>query len=119
MNLQRPLRMLAVMVLLTLAFVATGFAHRMPSADDLAQQSYVLAGGDLSGLCGDADGDGLPDHIDCPACHLTGNAPPPAAPPALQDAAPRLLATVTAPRESHALRMVRDPARGLRAPPLV
>lgn len=118
MSLLRPLRLLAVMVVLALALVATGFGHRMPSAGDLAQESYILAGGDLAGLCGDADGNGLPDHIDCPACHLTGNALPPDAPPALRDAGLVLLATVTAPRESRAARPVRDPARGLRAPPL-
>lgn len=105
------------MVALTLALVATGFAHRLPSSDQLALQSYVLAGGNLGDLCGDADGDGLPDRSDCPACHIAGAMDLPAPVTTIRDADLVFVAEVVAPRESRAIRAVLDPARGLRAPP--
>lgn len=112
------LRRLALLAVLTVALVATGFAHRMPSTDDASLTAYVLAGGDLAELCGDLDGDGLPDHSDCPACQITGNADLPPASLTLRAADLAFVAQVVAPRESRAVRMVLDPARGLRAPPL-
>jgi hypothetical protein len=98
--------------------VATGFAHRLPSTDDAALAAYALAGGDIADLCGDLDGDGLPDHGDCPACQIAGGADLPPASPTLRNADLAFVAQVVAPRESRAVRAVLDPARGLRAPPL-
>lgn len=112
------MRRLLVLVALTVALAATAFAHRMPNAGDAALEAYVLAGGSLADLCGDADGDGLPDHSDCPVCHLTATAPPAGGGLVLQDAGLILIARIEAPRESRAVRAVLDPARGLRAPPL-
>ena len=68
------LRQLMLLAVLTVALVATGFAHRLPSTDDTALAAYALAGGDIADLCGDLDGDGLPDHGDCPACQIAGSA---------------------------------------------
>ena len=103
---------------LTVALVATGFAHRLPSTDDAALSAYALAGGDIADLCGDLDGDGLPDHGDCPACQIAGGADLPPTALTLRDADLAFVAQVVAPRESRAVRAVLDPARGLRAPPL-
>ena len=112
------MRRLLVLVALTVALAATAFAHRMPNAVDAALEAYVLAGGSLADLCGDADGDGLPDHPDCPVCHLTATAPPTGGGLVVQDAGLILIARIEAPRENRAVRAVLDPARGLRAPPL-
>jgi hypothetical protein len=76
------------------------------------------AGGDIADLCGDLDGDGLPDHGDCPACQIAGSADLPPTTLTLRDADLAFVAQVVAPRESRAVRSVLDPARGLRAPPL-
>jgi hypothetical protein len=106
------------LVTLAVAFAATGFAHRIPTVEDAFLQSYLLAGGDLADLCMDADGDGLPEHADCPACHIVATADLPGANLTLHDADLAFVAKVVAPRESRAVRGVLDPARGMRAPPL-
>jgi hypothetical protein len=112
------LQRLILVAALTVALVATGFAHRLPSTDDTALAAYALAGGDIADLCGDLDGDGLPDHADCPACQIAGGADLPPTTLTLRDADLAFVAQVVAPRESRAVRSVLDPARGLRAPPL-
>ncbi|WP_146286887.1 hypothetical protein [Gemmobacter aquaticus] len=108
------LRQMLLLAVLTVALVATGFAHRAPAMDDVALQAYVRAGGDL---CGDADGDGLPDHGKCPACQIVGSADLPSISTSILDADLIVVATIAAPRESRAVRGVLDPALGMRAPP--
>ena len=44
------LRRLMLLAVLTVALVATGFAHRLPSTDDAALAAYALAGGDIADL---------------------------------------------------------------------
>ncbi|MEZ5796772.1 MAG: hypothetical protein R3D63_04335 [Paracoccaceae bacterium] len=109
---------LFILVAVTVALVATGFGHRMPTENDAALQAYVLAGGDLGDLCADTEGDGLPDHGDCPVCHIVATVDLPASNLTLHDADLAFVAEVVAPRESRAVRNVLDPARGMRAPPL-
>jgi hypothetical protein len=108
----------ALVVAFAIALIATGFGHRIPSQADAAVEAYVLAGGDLADLCAGADVDGLPDHGDCPACHIVATAELPEASLTLHDADLVFVAKVVAPRQSRAVRMVLDPARGMRAPPL-
>lgn len=108
--------LLALVALLTLALVATGFGHRMPTAQD-AQLEVIAQMGGLADICADLNGDGIPDD-DCPVCHLTGSADLPPAMPSVRRADLSFVAAVVAPRESRAIRAVLDPARGLRAPPL-
>lgn len=110
----------ALLLVLALALVTLGFAHRMPAPADAALAAYIQLGGDVSDLCGtDLDGDGQADRADCPACHIAANALPPNAALTRRDAELILVATVIAPRQNRAVRPVLDPARGLRAPPLV
>jgi hypothetical protein len=109
---------LLLVAFITLALVATGFSQRVLTSEDVALQSYLLSGGDLADLCADANGDGLPDHLECPACHIVAAANLPDAELTLQAADFVFVAKVVAPRESRALRTVLDPARGMRAPPL-
>lgn len=109
------LRQILLLAAVTLALVATGFAHRVPTPDQAALEAFVLAGGDAADLCSGADG--LPDHPDCPACHIAGAAVLLAANSVVHDADLVFVAKVVAPRASRAVRAVLDPARGLRAPP--
>ncbi|QYZ69554.1 hypothetical protein [Neotabrizicola shimadae] len=111
-------RRLVLMFILTAALIATGFGHRMPSANDSMIDAFLLSGGSLADLCGDTDGNGLPDHGDCPACHIVASAELPDANLTLNDVDLAFVAKVIAPGESRALRTVLDPARGMRAPPL-
>jgi len=112
------LRRLAVVAVLAFALVATGLAHRLPAHDGAALQAFVLAGGDLSDLCTDAEGTEETAQDDCPACRIAAAVGLPQATPLSHDAGLILLATVTAPRASRVARPVLDPAHGLRAPPL-
>ena len=109
---------LAALCLLTLALVTTGFAHRAPSEQDNALQSaWAMAGGNWSGICGEATGDGQRTHVKCPACQITVGADLPPAPAGVQKAAPRLLAMLAVPVSATPVRPVLDPAHGSRAPP--
>lgn len=110
-------RLLLLAVIAT-GLAATGFAHRIPSTDDSAQQSFVLAGGALSDLCAGGVDHGPPAHGDCPACQIVGAVDLPPVMFGLRDADLAFVAAVVAPRESRAVRSVLDPARGMRAPPL-
>ncbi|MFV0333928.1 MAG: hypothetical protein ACK5JR_07655 [Tropicimonas sp.] len=107
-----------LIALLALALVATAFAHRLPNATGLGIEAYVLAGGDISAICGGGGNDGEAGSRMCPACHVIGSAMLPDTPESLVEANHTFVATVVAPRESRAIRAVRDPARGMRAPPL-
>ncbi len=115
----RYMQRLAFLAVLTFALVATGFAHRLPSTDDVAVDAFVLAGGDLADLCADGKSDGHQNHRDCPACQMSGTADLPPVTSSVHDADLVFVAEVVAPRASRAVREVADPALGLRAPPLV
>jgi hypothetical protein len=44
------LQRLVLVAALTVALVATGFAHRLPSTDDASLAAYALAGGDIADI---------------------------------------------------------------------
>ena len=115
---ERYLSRLLILVAFTLSVLAMGVAHRIPSPDDLAAESFVLAGGDLAEICGDAGTDGTHAGRDCPACQLVGSIDAVPVTVALREADLVLVAKVVAPRESRAVRVVLDLSHGLRAPPL-
>ena len=109
-------------ILLAMLFTASaallGFAHRAPSAEDEAIAVAALSGKDVSDICAGQAGD-IHVFTHCFACHI-GDAPDVPHPVALViDAELRFVAKVVAPRESRAVRTIRDPAHGLRAPPTV
>lgn len=106
---------LALVALLTVAFVATGLAHRVPTAE---MEAWVVAGGDPADLCGGKDGSGDMLHGDCPACHIAGAMMLPDPAPSVRAADLVFVAEVVAPRESRALRHLDDPTRASRGPPL-
>lgn len=108
---------LTLLSLITLALMATGFAHRAPSGDEEAlQAAWVMAGGNWDGFCGDP-GMGATPHVKCPACQLTDAAGPPSAPNLPQDAQLRLMATLPASPVSAPPQPIFGPALGPRAPP--
>ncbi len=102
--------------IVALALVAVGFGHRVPTATDAAIEAFQLAGGDLSDLCGDETQGSA--HRDCPACHITSASLLPDPAETVRDAELRLLVEVIAPRQSRIVHAVRDPVRGMGAPPL-
>lgn len=106
-----------LLALLTVAFVTTAFAHRIPSNTDLAAEAYVLAGGDFSSICGGSGSGGKTPHRHCDACHIVGSMIPHDAPWSIFEANLILVTTVIAPKERRAMRSVLDLARGVRAPP--
>lgn len=102
---------------LALALAMTGFGHRLPVSQDTGLASYVLAGGDLADLCGTAK-DGRTVSRGCDICHLAGSATLPPAEAGLRDADLRVVAVMVLPQMQRTTRSPRDPAHGLRAPPL-
>ena len=109
---------LALLSMLVAALMVSGAAHRMPTADSVALDAFVLAGGDLADLCGEPGGKGMGGQSDCPACHGVGTAE--IAAPGLVPRKAELIveAAMTAPQESRTRRPVRDPGHAMRAPPL-
>ena len=106
-----------LLVALTVALVATGFAHRMPSTAD---QSLVLAlanGATLADLCADGEAGDQHQGPGCLACQIAGSADLPPALGDLQKLELVFLATVTAPRESRTVPRVLDPSNAPQGPP--
>ncbi len=63
-----------VVIALAIALISIGFAHRAaPTGITPELVAYVAAGGELSDICGIADGENLPVGLDCEACRLADN----------------------------------------------
>lgn len=109
---------MVLLALLTLSLVATGFAHRMPDADDQTVAAMLAAGASVADICGTA-GDGS-RHADplCQACQIAGGADLPQFSGPVRPAALQLLAEVTAPRENVRAARVLDLARAPQGPPV-
>lgn len=107
-----------LLVALTVALVATGFAHKMPSAADQSLALALANGLTLDDLCGKGDGGEQHRGPDCLACQIAAGADLPPVSGDLQKLELVFLAEVTAPRESRAVARILDPAHGMRAPPL-
>lgn len=105
-------------IALAVALGAIGFAHRgFAAGDSLLRDAFVLAGGDLSALCGEAHAGNETAPSDCPACHVAKAFDLPPQGPGPWRAEPRLLATDTHAAVSPARARVLDPTHPLRAPP--
>ena len=112
------LRDWSVLIALAIALTAVGFAHRAAltgMTPELA--AYVAAGGELSDICGIADGEeNTPIALDCEACRLTDNAVQPIIGCVVHiELEETLVLAVVAKRISE--RNDLDPARLTRAPP--
>lgn len=112
----------ALFALVTLALVATGFAHRMPAAQDAAQEAalaYALTtGSSLADICGDDLDGSAHAGVDCLACQITGSADLPPAPMPLIDLDLAFHAAVVAPRETRALARAQGSAHRPQGPPV-
>ena len=63
-----------VVMALAIALTSVGFAHRVaPTGITPELAAYVAAGGQLSDICGIADGENTPVAYKCEACRLTDN----------------------------------------------
>lgn len=109
---------MALLALLTLGLVATGFAHRMPSPDSQALELALANGLTAADLCGDTV-PGQP-HADphCLACQIAGTADLSSAMGDLQKLELVFLSTISAPRESRLAPRVLDPANTPQGPPV-
>jgi hypothetical protein len=105
-----------ILAALTIALVATGFAHRMPTQQDDAL-AFVIANGGLSDICGEVPGDSHAT-ADCLACQISGTADVPHQAQTLIDLELAFEAAVITPRESRALSRVFDPANRPQGPPV-
>lgn len=107
-----------VLLLLVIALVAVGFAHRAPSQTENAVTSLLLAGGSLADLCGDGDPGGAPHHGECLACQITAGAdlPPASGTPVALFLAK--LANVPVPRLHLVVPASTDPAHRPQGPPV-
>jgi hypothetical protein len=113
MNLHRALLLAA----LTVALVATGFAHRLPSAADQSLALALANGATLDDLCADGKAGDQHQGPGCLACQIAGTADLPPLPGELQRLELVFLATVTAPRESRIALRVLDLSNAPQGPP--
>ena len=112
------LHRVALFVALTLALVATGFAHRMPLVQDEAV-AYALANGvPLADLCGSDPGEDGFHAPPCAACQISGSADLVPASGLLIRLELAFHARIIASRESRAVAAVLDPAHTPQGPPV-
>lgn len=106
-------------LMLTLATLAGGFAHRAaPNADDMARLSHALFWGEaVADLCGEPGQPGTPPSADCPACTLIAAAVLPEAAQSLPPVVLAFSAVVLIPATTQPHSRIHDPARPVRAPP--
>lgn len=112
------LRRIGLLAALTLALVATGFAHRIPGADEQTVAAMAAAGATIHDICGELGQSGRHGDPLCQACQIAGGADLPPLSGAVQPAVLVRQAAVTAPRENRRVARVLDPARTPQGPPL-
>ena len=103
---------------LTVALVATGFAHRMPSDEDEALAFALQNGISLSEFCGVDPIKAAHGGADCQACQIAGTADLPPLTGTRIDLELAFHAEVIAPREARALVRPTDPAHPPQGPPV-
>lgn len=117
----RPMGILLVLVL-AVSTALLGLAHRTPSISDEVSAALELAGLDGGSICGSGDaGDGSGPRMKsdgCPVCRLVATASLPDLLLPLATMGFTRVAVIPMPGESRAVERVRDPALGLRGPPL-
>ncbi|MFO1201648.1 MAG: hypothetical protein U1E58_03325 [Tabrizicola sp.] len=109
---------MALLAVLTLSLVATGWAHRAPEVPDEALAFMAATGATVADFCGDVGQDGR--HADplCQACQISGgadlpvlaNLPQPLVVPAEVDS--------RSPRENRTVARVLDLSRAPQGPPV-
>ncbi|MGL4236469.1 hypothetical protein [Tabrizicola sp.] len=104
--------------LLTVALIATGYGHRMPTPQDQALALALANGATIADFCGDEAGGGAKGGLHCLACQIAATANLPSAQPTVVALELAFHAAVIAPRESRALQRVLDPANSPQGPPV-
>lgn len=112
------LHRMALLTVLALALVATGFAHRLPNADEQVVAAMAAAGASMADICGDLGQPGRHADSACQACQIVGGADLPLPTGAVLRADLVLLAVVPAPRENRRAARVLDLSRTPQGPPL-
>lgn len=107
----------ALFALVTLALVATGFAHRTPAPQDEALAFMLASGASLADICGDLPGDSHAS-ADCLACQITGSADLPPSGQSLIDLDLAFHVAVILPREARAMARAQGPAHRPQGPPV-
>lgn len=109
---------MVLLVLFSVALVATGFAHRMPAPSDEALAFLIANGATPDDFCADdLDGDGVRDPH-CLACQIAGSADLPPVAQTRIDLELTFHAVVIAPQETRALARAGDPAHRPQGPPV-
>ena len=103
---------------LTVALVATGFAHRMPDVQDEALAFALQNGASPSDFCGENPLKAAHGGAECQACQIAGTADLPPLTGAQIDLELAFQAEVIAPREARALLRPTDPAHPSQGPPV-
>lgn len=111
------LHRVALLVALTVALAATGFAHRMASIDEEALAFAAQNGISPGDLCGGSDTTAHPG-ADCLACQITGAVDLPPLTGARIDLELAFHAEIVAPREIIAFAHETDPAHPPQGPPV-
>jgi hypothetical protein len=106
-----------LLAVLTVALVATGFAHRLQSGQEEALAFALQNGISLSDICGDL-GKATHSGVDCQACQISGTAALPPLTGAQVDLELAFHAEVIAPRAERALALAVDPAHRPQGPPV-
>ena len=102
-----------------LALVATGFAHRMPTAADEEALAFALQNGiTLGDLCGGDLGKSAHPGTDCEACQITCTANLPPVTGVRIDVELAFNAAVIAPLEVRGAARTFDPAHRPQGPPI-
>ena len=112
------LHRVALLVALTVALVATGFAHRMPDVQDEALAFALQNGASPSDFCGENPLRSAHGGAECQACQIIGTADLPPLTGAQIDLELAFHAEVIAPREARALVRPTDPAHPPQGPPV-
>lgn len=116
-DLIRLVQRLALLAVVVVALVATGFSHRPPRVADQALELALAQGMTSGDLCGDRTR-GQP-HADqhCLACQIAGSAGLPSSMGELRKLDLAVLVVIPAPRESPWIAGVLDRANGPQGPP--
>lgn len=112
------LHRVALLVAVSVALVATGYGHRMPTAQDQALVSALANGATLADFCGTNPDQGGGHEVPCLACQITASAHAPGLPSALIDLELAVAVQLIAPLDRHAILRPSDPANRPQGPPV-
>jgi hypothetical protein len=108
---------MALLALLSLALIATGWGHRAPNPSDEALAFMAATGATAADFCGDV-GDGTHRDPLCQACQIAGGVDLPPLPGAVLPLDLRVALATLRPYQSVAVLRTRDFAHAPQGPPV-